>query len=372
MISVSFCSPEQLDAVPWQELLARATPNVFAHPVALKAAADTGFADIRVLLAWDDGEGTSRLVGLWALRLRRVAPFWPPLLEALPYKYAFLSNPVIDLSFMADVMPAFLAAIVDSALPKIIHLRDFDAEAPSYAALVKAVAARGRAPLRLAEDARPMASRSAGVKTSGSTRKKLRQDWNRLSGLGGVEIVHERTPDAVRLAFERFLSMEAASWKGANRTALLSDPEDAAFVRRLVGDLADQGEASVALLRAAGRDIAAQVVMYAGATAYTWKTAYVAEFGRYSPGALLVDKLTEALLATPGIDSIDSCSTSDGFMAGLWSGRRSMVELLVPVGTNALVAFQMESARRRGFHRLRQLRNRLRERYGAFRRRRAA
>jgi hypothetical protein len=361
MISVSFCSPDEIGATPWRDLLARATPNVFANPVALKAAVDTRFADIRMLLAWDDGEGAARLVGLWALRLRRVAPFWPALLEALPYKYAFLSNPVVDPTFMADVMPAFLAAIAASALPKIINLRDLDAEAPTYAALIAAASARGRAPLRLAEDARPMVSRESGVKKSGSTRKKLRQDWNRLSALGDVEIVHERAPDAVRLAFERFLLMEAESWKGANGTALLSDPEDAAFVRRLVGDLAGQGEASVALLRAGGRDIAAQVVMYSGATAYTWKTAYVAEFGRFSPGALLVDKLTEALLATPGSHSIDSCSTSDGFMAGLWTGRRSMVELLVPVSPGAAMVFRMELARRRGFHELRNLRNRLRE-----------
>jgi hypothetical protein len=372
MISVSFCPPEQIGTTLWRDLLARATPNAFANPVALKAAIDTRYADIRMLLAWDDGEGVAKLVGLWALRLRRVAPFWPPLLEALPYKYAFLSNPVVDPSFMADVLPAFLAAIAASTLPKILNLRDFDAEAPSYAALMAAAAARGQAPLRLAEDARPMVSRSFGVKKSGSTRKKLRQDWNRLSALSGVEVVHERTPAAVRLAFESFLTMEAQSWKGANRTALASDPEDAAFVRRLIGDLADQGEASVALLRAAGQDIAAQMVMYSGTTAYTWKIAYVAEFGKYSPGALLVDRLTDALLASPGIDTIDSCSTADGFMAGLWAGRRSMVELLVPVSAGTSVVFRMESARRRGFHQLRRLRNRLLDRYGQFRRRRAA
>lgn len=372
MISVSFCSPEQIGATPWRDLVARATPNAFANPVALKAAIDTRFADIRMLLAWDDGQGPAKLVGLWALRLRRIAPFWPALLEALPYEYAFLSNPVVDPLFMAEVLPAFLAAIAASPLPKILSLRDFDAEAPSYGALVAAAAVHGHVPLRLAEDERPMVSRDFGVKKTGSTRKKLRQDWNRLSALGTVEVVNDRAPDAVRRAFETFLTMEAESWKGANGTALLSSSEDAGFVRRLVGDLADQGEASVALLRVADRDIAAQVVMYSGTTAYTWKIAYVVEFAKYSPGALLVDKVTEQLLASAEIEAIDSCSTSDGFMAKLWAGRRSMVELLLPVSSGASVAFHMESARRQGFHGLRNLRNRLRSEYGAMRGKTAA
>ena len=85
--------------------------------------------------------------------------------------------------------------------------------------------------------------------------------------------------------------------------------------------------------------IAAQVVLYCGITAYTWKTAYDEEFARYSPGALLVDKVTEALLATPGIDAIDSCSDGAGFMAQLWSGRPPMADLLIHVGAGTSVLF---------------------------------
>lgn len=372
MISVCFGSPDQIGAATWRDLAARASPNVFASPAALKAAIDTRFSDIRLLLAWDEGEGPAKLVGLWALRMRKVAPLWPPLLEALPYKYAFLSNPVVDPLFVADVVPAFLTAIAASTLPKILSLRDFDAEAPSYSALVAAAEAHGHKPLRLAEDARPVVSRTFGMKASGSTRKKLRQDWNRLSALGTIAVVNDRTPDAVRLAFETFLTMELESWKGANGTALLSNPEDAAFVRRLVADLADQGEASVALLQVGERPIAAQVVMYAGTSAYTWKIAYVTEFAKFSPGTLLVDKIAAELLAAGGIEAIDSCSTSDGFMARLWDGRRPMVEMLVPVGAGRQIGFRIEKARRQGFHRLRGLRNRLRQRYAAFKRQRTA
>ncbi len=151
----------------------------------------------------------------------------------------------------------------------------------------------------LSESARPFVTREFGVKRSGSTRKKLRQDWNRLTALGAVDVVNDRTPDGAAQAFESFLALEKASWKGAEGTALLSDPRDAAFVRRLLQNLAAQGNASVALLRVDGEAIAAQVLMYCGTTAYTWKTAFNAKYAKYSPGALLIDKITDELFAGP-------------------------------------------------------------------------
>jgi hypothetical protein len=143
---------------------------------------------------------------------------------------------------------------------------------------------------------------------------------------------------------------------------VLSDPDDAVFVRKLIDVLADQGNASVALLRVDQRVIAAQVVLYCGATAYTWKVAYDQNYARYSPGALLVDKVTEGLFAVPGIESINSCSDGAGFMAQLWAGRRSMADLLINVAPRHSVAFALETARRRAYYGLRALRNQVRSR----------
>jgi CelD/BcsL family acetyltransferase involved in cellulose biosynthesis len=361
MISVTICSPDLNIASPWEDLIRRASSNVFMNPVALRAACDTGFARVHMLLAWEEGAEPKKLVGVWALRQRKIAPWWPQLLEALPYNYAFLSSPVVDPAFVAQVIPAFFAAIEqNTALPNVLSLKDLDAESPSHAAMIKALAERGGAQFKLSESARPFATRELGVKGRGSTRKKLRQDWNRLCALGSVDVVNDRAPGAITQAFEAFLALEAASWKGAQGTALLCDGADAAFVRRLVGDLAQRQNASVALLRLDGRAIAAQVLMYCGPTAYTWKTAFDAEYAKYSPGALLVDKITEELFAAPGIEAIDSCSVEGSFMAQLWAGRRTMVDLLVDVGATQSLGFTLEVGRQRGYHRLRELRNRLR------------
>jgi hypothetical protein len=332
------------------------------NPVVLTVANETGFARIQVLLAWDDSTGPRRLVGIWAFQVRRISPLWPALLEALPYNYAFLSNPVVDPAYVGEVIPAFLSAIRDSPLlPKVIDLKSLDAEAPSFEMLVNALKEQGSARFRLTESTRPVATQDAGVKRSGSTRKKLRQDWNRLSAAGAVDIVNNRAPDT-REAFETFLKLEVASWKGARGTALLCNAADAAFVRQMDNALAERGNASVALLRVDGRAIAAQVLMYCGTTAYTWKTAFSPDYAKYSPGALLIDRITDDLFSSAGIATIDSCSHERSFMAQLWAGRRKMADLLIDVGPGKSLVFSLEASRQRVYDQLRRLRDRIRTR----------
>jgi CelD/BcsL family acetyltransferase involved in cellulose biosynthesis len=366
MISVTIDSPIPDLGPHWDDLVRRASSNVFMNPAVLQAACATDFARIRMLLAWEEGADARRLVGVWALRLRKMAPFWPMVLEALPYNYAFLSSPVVDPAYVNAVIPAFFAAIEQSpSLPDVVSLHELDAEDPSYPAMLRELAVRGVAPLIISSGARPFVTREFGVKRSGSTRKKLRQDWNRLTALGVVEVVNDRTPAGAAQAFETFLTLEKASWKGEEGTALLSDPHDAAFVRRLLQNLAAQGNASVALLRVDGEAIAAQVLMYCGITAYTWKTAFSATFAKYSPGTLLIDKITEELFAGSQIQAINSCAAEASFMAQLWAGRRTMVDMLVDVGPGKSLAYRLEAARQLGYQQLRNWRDRLRHRPSA-------
>src|ERR1044072_2878688 len=136
MISVSICSPTMNIAAAWADLTERALPNVFMNPAALTAANEMRFARVHVLLAWDEGATPRKLVGVWALQMRKIAPCWPALLEALPYNYAFLSSPVIEPAFGADVISAFLAAIEKNPLlPNVINLQSFNAESFCYDAI---------------------------------------------------------------------------------------------------------------------------------------------------------------------------------------------------------------------------------------------
>jgi len=362
MITVTIDSPRPDLGPDWDDLVARASPNVFMNPAALVAAAATRFAAIRVLLAWEEDEAGRKLVGMWALRLRKLAPLWPVVLDALPFNYAFVSSPVIDPAYTDAVIAAFFAAIETSTLPKVLNLPQMDAEGPVFAAMLMALAKRGAEPLVLSKLSRPYVTREAGVKRSGSTRKKLRQDFNRLSAIGAVDVVNERTQAGVQQAFETFLALEKASWKGERGTALLSHESDAAFVRRLIENLAERQDASVAQLRVNGEVVAAQVLMYCGTTAYTWKTAFDAAYAKYSPGALLVDKITDELLASAEIHSVNSCAAESSFMGQLWAGRRAMADMLIDIGPGKSLAYRMEALRLAGFQQLRDWRDRIRQR----------
>jgi CelD/BcsL family acetyltransferase involved in cellulose biosynthesis len=360
-ILINICASAPSFGEQWDALTRRAPVNVFMHPAALAAAQETRFAKLHVLLAWDQSLSPHKLVGAWALQERNIMPLGPAFLAAPPYDYAFVSNPVIDRDYVHEVMPAFLDAVArEPTLPKTLRLKYLDGECETYAAMLAALNARASPLLKLAERARPFVSRDFGLKNSGSTRKKLRQDWNRLAAVGAVDIVNDRTPAAVRAAFEIFLAMEADSWKGARGTALLSNDKDATFARRMIGDLAAHENASVALLRVERRAVAAQVLLYCAGTAYTWKTAFNAEYGKYSPGALLVDKVTEQLFATTSIEAIESCSPEGSFMAQLWAGRRATIDLLVDVGLRRSLGFAMTAIGERGYAQLRRLRNSVR------------
>jgi CelD/BcsL family acetyltransferase involved in cellulose biosynthesis len=359
-VSAKICSPGPELIGHWNDLVARVDANAFMHPAALLAAAETGFAKIHVLLALDEATEPRCPIGFWALRERRNSPLTPAFLEALPYGYAFTSDAVIDEAFADDVVAAFFDAIRrDDRLPKVIRLKSFEADPIVYPAMLRQLAGTGRH-RELLRFERPFADRSCGISRSKSQRKKLRRVWNRISEAGTVEIVDEREPTAAAAAFETFLTIEAASWKGDEGTALLSNPEHARFARRLFGDLFAQHLASVGQLRLNGEVIATQVIIYGRQRAYTWKTAFKADYARYSPGALLISRMTEDLLESGQIATIDSCSVADGLMAHLWAGRRTMVDAVIDVRLRNSLAFALEVAEHWGHEQLHRVRDRIR------------
>jgi CelD/BcsL family acetyltransferase involved in cellulose biosynthesis len=336
----------------WDDLAGRtAIANVFQNPAGTAAIAETGYADTRTLLAWDG----DALAGIWTLEASKIGPV--AYLSGLPHEYAFVAGPVIDSSRTEEVTAAFLRTIATHPdLPKVIHARFLDGGVDAWSALLSALGGRRR--MMLSDRPRAFYTRDVGAKRSGSTRKKMRQDWNRLAALGEVVVVNNRQPEAARAAFETFLTMEEKSWKGANGTALLCSASDTQFVRRWFSNLADAGAASVALLTLDGKPIAAQVVLRQGTTAYTWKIAYDGDYEKCSPGVLLVDKLAEQLLED-GIEQIESCSPQGGFMEKIWSGRRRTVELLIEVGERPTLAFTAVLAYLRGHAMLRDMYHRV-------------
>lgn len=134
----------------------------------------------------------------------------------------------------------------------------------------------------------------------------------------------------MRAAFEEFLVLEAAGWKGRGATALASRSVSAAFAREIVSARAEAGAARIDSIRLGVRPIAILVSFVAGATAFTWKIAYDETYARFSPGAQLMMEAVRSLFSDRTVVRIDSCATADHPMVDhLWPGRMAIGTLVI-------------------------------------------
>jgi CelD/BcsL family acetyltransferase involved in cellulose biosynthesis len=292
----------------WPALVAIAdTPNIFMDPALL--GADVAMP-LKVVLAWDIAGSHRRLVGLWAFAHasppRSVLPL--RVLTAPPSPHSYLATPVIDRDLLDPTLDAMLDVIAeDRAAGPIVALDMMATDDVTWVALRRVLAARGCACCVVDETVRPKLASALDGKTyleaalSGGSRKKLRQYRRRLAEKGAVTFTIADEPAAVRAALEDFLAIEAAGWKGLEGTALLSDEDDAAFMRDAVAALAAERRVSILSLRLDGKPVSMQIVARCGGAAYTWKTTYDEAFQDFSPGMLLLEDYTAALLADKSI-----------------------------------------------------------------------
>lgn len=348
----------------WTELLSRAdAPNVFMDPALLRVAASIDpAAGHRALLAWRSLGGLRQLVGVWAFapgRARR-SPLPTRVLNTPPHIHGYLATPVIDRDHLDDTLDAMLDCIAaDPRWPKIVALDAIGTDAPTYDALLRVLADRDSEPCIFDQWRRPKLAAELDGKAylekslSGSTRKKLRQHRRRLSEQGALTSTIAAAPDAVRGALEEFMAMEAAGWKGREGTALLSDKSDAAFMRGAVGALADAGRAAIHSLYLDGKPVSMQIVVRAGAAAFTWKTAYDETYQDYSPGTLLLEDYTAAFLADRSIDFVDSCSYDDSGFMSAWSERQQVADLWIDARRGGSLAFRVLCGAQIGYRQMR-------------------
>jgi CelD/BcsL family acetyltransferase involved in cellulose biosynthesis len=151
-----------------------------------------------------------------------------------------------------------------------------------------------------------------------------------LAERGFLEHVVMRRQEDVRHGIEAFLTLEAAGWKGRQRTAMAIDRYRAAFAREAVHLLAEQDMCRIHSLTLDGEVIACLVVFVEGGVAYTWKTAYDERYAAYSPGTLLMMEVTRQHLDDPNVTMTDSCAVPDHpVMSRLWSERKKMGTIVV-------------------------------------------
>jgi hypothetical protein len=318
----------------WRDLVMRADEaNVFMQPRVMRAAPRRALV---ALLAWQNRGSERRLCGFWAFSIGKPHLSLIPLsaLRAPATDHAYLSVPVIDRDCLEPALHAMLDAIVDVPdLPKFVALESMSGSGATFDALMRVLAQRGGRYCHLDGKPRPILVPGGNAASylekafSGGSRKKLRQQRRRLSKMGALQTRIATTAGDVRTAFEAFLTLELQGWKGRRGTAILNHPDETAFARDLIADLAEAGDVSIYALELDGRPISMQIVLRAEGAVYTWKTAYDEALADFSPGMLLFEDYSKAFLADHSIAFADSCAFDDtGYMAA-WQERKVVVDL---------------------------------------------
>ena len=166
--------------------------------------------------------------------------------------------------------------------------------------------------------------------------REFRRQKRRLADAGKLEYHVARSVDEIRQGVEAFLTLEAAGWKGRERTAMAIDRFRAAFAREAVHRLSEQDLCRVHSLTLDGRVIACLIVFVEQGVAYTWKTAYDENYAAYSPGTLLMIEVTRTHLDDPNIQVTDSCAMPDHpVMSRIWTERRPVGTMVVGLSAEA-------------------------------------
>lgn len=321
-------------------------PNVFFNPRFL-APAMPRLEDREVKLAVirDGDEYRNRLRLLVPFSVERPAvPLGVPVMRTWSSPFGPIGTPLVDHDDPIGVVEDFFGMLSRPhlKLPKVFVLPDMRLDGPLASVLATVAETRGLTMVTTGKADRPVLESTldgeAYLKTSlrAHHHREFRRLKRRLGDLGKLEHIVARGPDEIRHAIESFLTLEAAGWKGRERTAMAIDRYRAAFAREAVHRLAEHDMCRIHSLTLDGRTIACLVVFVEAGVAYTWKTAYDETLATYSPGTLLMIEVTKQHLDDPNVMMTDSCAVPDHpVMSRLWSERKPMGSLVIGLTPDA-------------------------------------
>ncbi|RTM09427.1 MAG: GNAT family N-acetyltransferase [Hyphomicrobiales bacterium] len=321
-------------------------PNVFFNPRFLAPAMPRlEDREVRLAVIRDGDEYRNRLRLLVPFSVERPAiPIGAPVMRTWSSPFGPLGTPLVDRDDPVGVIEDFFSMLSRPhlKLPKVFVLPDMRLDGPVASLLTSFADSRGLTMVTTGKVERPVlestADGEAYLKASLRSHhyREFRRLKRRLADLGRLEHIVARGPDEIRHAIESFLTLEAAGWKGRERTAMAIDRYRAAFAREAVHRLAEQDMCRIHLLTLDGRAIACLIVFVEAGVAYTWKTAYDETLAAYSPGTLLMIEVTKQHLEDPNIVMTDSCAVPDHpVMSRLWAERKPMGTLVIGLTPDA-------------------------------------
>jgi len=141
-------------------------------------------------------------------------------------------------------------------------------------------------------------------------RSNLRNRRKRLEQLGPLEVRGVSSGAEIGPALDAGFRLEAAAWKGGQRTAILCRPELRLFYTRLAAWAAQRGWLRLQFLDVGGRSVAFAYMLSFKKTLFLLKPGYDPAYAAYSPSnALLSMVLRDAF--TRGLDRFDFLGEDD-------------------------------------------------------------
>lgn len=218
------------------------------------------------------------------------------------------------------VLSALCEALVRSGRPVV--LQRIEAEGELAREFRNAVRGRGQLLQFNASGAPFVPIASSWDQYFQSLSSRRRQDYRRarrgLERLGKIE-VEIRSPDAatVEAGVAEAMQVEAASWKGREGSAMLTNPRLSGFFLQLAMRLARLGQLRLCFLRLNGAAIAMQIAVVHGGRWWVLKIGYDERHAEHSPGIQLMwDVLREAF--DRGLASFEMLGSAEPWLT-IWT-----------------------------------------------------
>jgi CelD/BcsL family acetyltransferase involved in cellulose biosynthesis len=305
------------DIAAWRALSERAAePNPFFEPDFVLPAHRALGGQVRLLVVEQDGRWSG------CLPVRRL---FPGVLRSWRHSYCFLGTPLVDAAAVRQTTSEMLGAA------RLLILDAQHGEGPVAMAIGAALRERGMTPFyeraqdRAALHRRPEADYLDGM--NAHHRREFRRQRRRLEEqLGDALEVRDVSDDVTAPA--RFVTLEAAGWKGRGGTAFGSQPGHAEFFEAVCAAFRASGRLQMLEMTADERTVAMKCNLIAGDGVFCFKIAHDELLSRYSPGVQLEIAYVECFHDDRDEAWADSCAAHDNQMINrLWPDRRSIVTL---------------------------------------------
>lgn len=315
-------------------------PNIFFTPRFLVPAMPRiDSRQVRLMLLQDGPEDAPETRFLMPYSVEKPGfGMGPQVVRAWTTPFSLFGVPIVERRETSRILDDMLATLGDPEfpLPKVLVLPEIMMDNATITTLRGVAIGRGLPVFTTGSVQRPfLQSEKDSVDyfaetISKSSRRNMKRLLRQLGEKGEFEYEVARSPSEVRVALEEFLLLENAGWKGRQRTSLAADRFHAAFAREAVNNLAARDLCRIHSFKLDGRVIASLIVFVQSGHAWTWKTTYDEALAQYSPGTLLIMRVTESHLEDPNIQITDSCAVEDHpVMARLWSERREFATMVI-------------------------------------------